>query len=63
LAREGTYIRESKNGRRSVELLVEAFDKMLAHDKRIRLAMSPNPTNRWTTLTCRRSAMRSPSPN
>src|SRR5436190_17046829 len=31
LAREGTYLRESKNGRRSVELLVEAFDKMLAH--------------------------------
>src|SRR4029079_5491663 len=34
LAREGTYLRESKNARRSVDLLVEAFDKMLAHDKR-----------------------------
>src|SRR3954447_12838227 len=43
LAREGTYLRESKNGRRSVELLVEAFDKMLAHDKRIRLAIEPKP--------------------
>src|SRR6266516_2877669 len=43
LAREGTYIRESKNGRRSVELLVEAFDKMLAHDKNIRLAIEPKP--------------------
>ena len=43
LAREGTYIRESKNGRRSVELLVEAFDKMLAHDKKIRLAIEPKP--------------------
>src|SRR5438874_3909210 len=43
LAREGTYIRESKNGRRSVELLVEAFDKMLAHDRRIRLAIEPKP--------------------
>lgn len=43
LAREGTYIRESKNGRRSIELLVEAFDKMLAHDKRIRLAIEPKP--------------------
>src|SRR5207253_10529589 len=41
LAREGTYLRESKNGRRSVALLVEAFDKMLAHDKRIRLAIEP----------------------
>src|ERR1041385_5172823 len=43
LAREGTYIRESKTGRRSVELLVEAFDKMLAHDKGIRLAIEPKP--------------------
>jgi xylose isomerase len=43
LAREGTYLRESKNGRRSVELLVEAFDRMLAHDKRIRLAIEPKP--------------------
>src|SRR5712675_70606 len=43
LAREGTYLRESKSGRRSVDLLVEAFDKMLAHDKRIRLAIEPKP--------------------
>ena len=43
LAREGTYIRESKNGRRSVELLVEAIDKMLAHDKKIRIAIEPKP--------------------
>src|SRR5437660_3463046 len=43
LAREGTYLRESKSGRRSVELLVEAFDKMLAHDKQIRLAIEPKP--------------------
>ena len=43
LAREGTYLRESKNGRRSVDLLVDAFDKMLAHDKKIRLAIEPKP--------------------
>jgi xylose isomerase len=43
LAREGTYLRESKNGRRSFEFLVEAFDKMLAHDKTIRLAIEPKP--------------------
>src|SRR5437868_5248589 len=43
LAREGTYLRESKSGRRSVELLVEAFDKMLAHDKKVRLAIEPKP--------------------
>src|SRR5213595_3128437 len=43
LAREGTYIRESKNGRRSVELIVQALDKMLAHDRKIRLAIEPKP--------------------
>src|SRR6516225_11828382 len=43
LAREGTYLRESKNGRRSFELLVEALDKMLSHDKKIRLAIEPKP--------------------
>ncbi len=43
LAREGTYIRESKSGRRSVELLVQAIDKMLAHDRKIRIAIEPKP--------------------
>ena len=43
LAREGTYLRESKSGRRSIELLVQAFDKMLAHDRKIRLAIEPKP--------------------
>ena len=43
LAREGTYMRESKSGRRSVELLVQALDKMLAHDKKIRLSIEPKP--------------------
>ncbi len=43
LAREGTYLREAKDGGRSVDLLVQAFDKMLAHDKRIRLAIEPKP--------------------
>ena len=43
LAREGTYIRESKNARRCVDYLVEALDKMLAHDKKIRLSIEPKP--------------------
>ncbi len=43
LAREGTYLRESKSGRRSVELLVEALDKMLAHNKKVRIAIEPKP--------------------
>jgi xylose isomerase len=43
LAREGSYLRESKNGRRSVELLVEAVNEMLAHDKKVRIAIEPKP--------------------
>jgi len=43
LAREGSYIRESKNARRCVDYLVEAFDRMLAYDKKIRLAIEPKP--------------------
>ena len=43
LAREGTYLREAKSGRRSVELLVQALDKMLAYDRKIRLSIEPKP--------------------
>jgi xylose isomerase len=43
LAREGTYLRESKSGRRSFALLVAAFDQMLAADKKVRLAIEPKP--------------------
>jgi sugar phosphate isomerase/epimerase len=43
LAREGTYIREAKNARRCIDWLVEAFDRMLAHDKKIRLSIEPKP--------------------
>jgi xylose isomerase len=43
LAREGTYLREAKNGRRSFEYLIEALNKMLAHDKKVRLAVEPKP--------------------
>jgi xylose isomerase len=43
LAREGTYLRESKDLRRSMDLLVEAMDRMLAHDPAIRLAIEPKP--------------------
>jgi xylose isomerase len=42
-AREGSYIRESKNARRCVDYLVEAMDKMLSHDKKIRLSIEPKP--------------------
>ena len=43
LAREGSYLRESKNARRCVDYLVEAVDKMLAHDKKARIAIEPKP--------------------
>lgn len=43
LAREGTYLRESKDGKRSVELLAQALDKMLAHDPKVRIAIEPKP--------------------
>lgn len=43
LAREGAYIRESKNARKAIDHLVTAFDKMLAHDKKARLAIEPKP--------------------
>ncbi len=43
LAREGTYIRESKNARRAVDHLVQALNKMLAYDRRIRIAIEPKP--------------------
>jgi xylose isomerase len=43
LAREGTYMRESKSGGRSIEQLVTAFDKMLSFDKKARLAIEPKP--------------------
>lgn len=43
LAREGSYLRESKNARRCVDYLVEALDKMLAYDPKIRIAIEPKP--------------------
>lgn len=43
LAREGTYIRESKVASRAFDQLIEAFNAMLAHDPKIRLAIEPKP--------------------
>jgi xylose isomerase len=43
LAREGSYIRESKNARKCVDYLVEAVDTMLAYDKKIRICIEPKP--------------------
>ncbi len=43
LAREGTYIRETKDPVRSTEYLLDAVNKMLAYDKKIRIAIEPKP--------------------
>jgi xylose isomerase len=43
LAREGTYIRESKDGKVSTERLAEAVDIMLKYDPKIRIAIEPKP--------------------
>lgn len=43
LAREGTYIRESKDSKKAVDFLVQAIDHMLAHDPKMRFAIEPKP--------------------
>jgi len=43
LAREGTYIRESKNARRAHEWLMTAINRILAHNRKIRIAIEPKP--------------------
>jgi len=43
LAREGTYIREAKDGKMAVERLVEAINDMLSYGPEIRIAVEPKP--------------------
>lgn len=43
LAREGTYIRESKNPLRAQDQLVAAIDELLGHSPHIELAIEPKP--------------------
>jgi len=43
LAREGTYLRESKDSKVAVDRIVEALNDMLEYDSRIRLAIEPKP--------------------
>ena len=43
LAREGTYIRESKDSYVATERIVEAINEMLAYDARIRVCIEPKP--------------------
>jgi xylose isomerase len=43
LAREGTYIRESKDSRVATERIIEAINLMLAYDPEIRICIEPKP--------------------
>jgi xylose isomerase len=43
LAREGTYIRESKDPERAVARIVEAIDRILESDPEVRILIEPKP--------------------
>jgi len=43
LAREGTYIRESKDSKLAVERIVEAINQMLEYDPKVRVCIEPKP--------------------
>jgi xylose isomerase len=43
LAREGTYIRESKDSKIATERIVYAIDQMLMHDPKIKVCIEPKP--------------------
>ena len=43
LAREGTYMREAKDSRLAVEMIVSAINTMLEYDKSIRILIEPKP--------------------
>ena len=43
LAREGTYLRESKDPVRATHQLLEAINALLAYDKKLRIAIEPKP--------------------
>jgi xylose isomerase len=43
LAREGTYIRESKDSKVATERIIESINQMLAYDPKIRVCIEPKP--------------------
>ncbi len=43
LAREGTYIRESKNARAAILQILDAINAMLSHDSNARILIEPKP--------------------
>ena len=51
-AREGTYIRESKNPIRAVDLMVDFLNKLLAYDKKLRILIEPKPNEPMDMSYC-----------
>jgi xylose isomerase len=43
LAREGTYIRESKDSKVAIERIIDAINNMLGYDPKIRICIEPKP--------------------
>jgi len=43
LAREGTYIRETKDSKKATDYLIDAIDKMMEYDPEIKIAIEPKP--------------------
>jgi len=43
LAREGTYIRESKDSKEATERIINAINQMLGYDSKIRVCIEPKP--------------------
>src|SRR5690606_8773937 len=43
LAREGTYIREAKDAGRAVDLILDAVNRLLAHDPEVNVWIEPKP--------------------
>ena len=48
LAREGSYIRESKNARAAYDRILDAVNAMLEYDRECRIWIEPKPPDRPT---------------
>jgi xylose isomerase len=51
-AREGTYVREAKDAALAVDRMVEGIDKLLEHDKKLRLMIEPKPNEPMDLSYC-----------
>jgi len=51
-AREGTYIREAKDAALAVDRMVDGINKLLDHDKKLRLMIEPKPNEPMDMAFC-----------